>query len=565
MKICLLGRGGTNHRPDIAALALSLQQADHEVHTVMTGPLQPTAGHGHEVATRRPQGLGPVGNLLRRAQPPGLRHRIAQWGLRSAAHRLEADLVYPLSSRELPTAASVVADDGAVFRQPDWPSPGKRDLAWLGGFDPRWQVSTAGRDIRWTLPPRGRPIDGRHQGLKVALAFRNYATSPGHYLKAAMWRAGIEVFLVHDHLDWADLPTDTAGLLIVESKLPRIEFTGENPGIPVLFWVHHGEHHIETNVRLAKTYRSDLVLMAHSLHLAHRFSAPVHRFNFAAEPSLVPVRTDTPWDDRPIDVSLIGNGLDRPTKAYGVRHEWAEQLRRSPLNTYVGSGLSPEEMIDVYSNSKIVVNEGGTRHFPITMRVFEATSVGALLLTDDLPGTDSLFQRGDQYVAQEGDLVDQCSNLLHAKTSAAIAASGRAQADDFHTYDHRVDRFVSLAKATRANSRPHPAAPSSPVAARIERQSDLHTIVSFDAQTDLSELTDRAVWTDAARAPLQVDATLASNVTDLPDAIRHARACVFVIGDAARTDLESMLPDGATLDRSTDVACIDLGTGHYRT
>lgn len=99
MKICLIGRGGATDRPDIAALALSLQQADHEVHTVMTSPLQPTVGHGHEVASRRPQGLGPIGHFVRKAQPPELRHQIAQWGIKSAAADVGSDLLYPLSSR----------------------------------------------------------------------------------------------------------------------------------------------------------------------------------------------------------------------------------------------------------------------------------------------------------------------------------------------------------------------------------------------------------------------------------------------------------------------------------
>lgn len=564
MRICLLGRGGPNERPDIAALALSLQQADHDVHTVMTSPLQPTVGTGVEVTGRRPRGLGPVGHLLRKAQPSPMRHQIAQRGLRSAVKELNADLLYPLSSRELQTAASAVSETGAVFRQPDWPSPGERDLAKLGGSEARWQVSTAGPDVKWSLPPRGQPVEGRHRGTKVALAFRNYPTSPGHYLKEAMWRAGIEVFLIHDRLDWATLPSDTAGLLIVESKLPRIDLIGDNPGIPVLFWVHHGEHHVETNVRLAKTYRADLILMAHSLHLAHRFSAPVERFNFAAEPSLVPPNPPL-WGDRAFDVSLIGNGLDRATKAYGLRHQWAEQLRQSALKTYVGSGLTPAEMVEVYSNSKIVVNEGGTRHFPITMRVFEATSAGALLLTDDLPGTDSLFERGAQYVTWEGDLVDQCQSLLRSRDAATIAAGGRAQTSNFHTYDHRVDRFLALANAATVRSQPVMPLPQLPVARRIERESDIHTVASYDPSIDLSELTDRAVWMDAGGAPQRIDATVVSRAKDIPEAIERSRACVFVVDEATTGDLRRFLPAGSTIDRSNDVTCLDLGTGHYRT
>jgi hypothetical protein len=107
--------------------------------------------------------------------------------------------------------------------------------------------------------------------------------------------------------------------------------------------------------------------------------------------------------------------------------------------------------------------------------------------------------------------------------------------------------------------------PNSPVARRIERESDIHTVASYDPSVDLSELTDRAVWMDAAGAPQRIDATVVSKAKDIPEAIERSRACVFVVDEATTGDLRQFLPAGATVDTSGGVTCLDLGTGHYRT
>ena len=106
-------------------------------------------------------------------------------------------------------------------------------------------------------------------------------------------------------------------------------------------------------------------------------------------------------------------------------------------------GLDPEEMFAVYGDSQIVIDEGGSRHRPITMRVFEATGSGAALATVPAPGLDLLFVPGQEFLTMDPDA--PVSSLMEAGGLEAIAAAGRERALGVHTYDHRVDELLAIA------------------------------------------------------------------------------------------------------------------------
>src|SRR5690606_25211691 len=108
---------------------------------------------------------------------------------------------------------------------------------------------------------------GRHRGRRLGLVRRATAVTPGRYLEAALRRAGVDV-VVADRIDWA-LLAGVEAVVVVESLLPPFPIVGDNPGTPVLFWAHHGEHHTAMHRRLVRRYRADAVLLAHSWHLAH--------------------------------------------------------------------------------------------------------------------------------------------------------------------------------------------------------------------------------------------------------------------------------------------------------
>ena len=216
----------------------------------------------------------------------------------------------PAVHRPRPAAAGDTRTPAACTRRHN---AGPRALFAPAPHNPQPRVSPAGPGGPY-IPPAdvrdaGVPEPGRYRDLRIALCFRKTDTNPGKYLEAAMVRAGITVDLHTDEIDWNAVPTATDAVVFVEGPYPALTVMGTNPGIPVLFWVHHGEHHVATNLRLVDRYGAHAVLLAHSWHLAHRFPVPIHRFTFGLAPELVDA--SIPWAERKYAVSMVGGQLRR--------------------------------------------------------------------------------------------------------------------------------------------------------------------------------------------------------------------------------------------------------------
>ncbi len=106
----------------------------------------------------------------------------------------------------------------------------------------------------------------------------------------------------------------------------------------------------------------------------------------------------------------------------------------------------PEEVGQVYSQSRIVFNCSIAGD--VTMRVFEGTACGALVLTDAIAnGLDELFEIGREIVVyrDDGDLLEKIAYYLaHDKEREAIARAGQARTLREHTYVHRMERLIHL-------------------------------------------------------------------------------------------------------------------------
>lgn len=347
-------------------------------------------------------------------------------------------IIHPDTSRITPSADRMAQRLQAwVARRPDWPSPA-RDL--ISAVPERPELAApAGGPVPEKEPWRehaGMVNAGRHRGRRVALCFRSTPAGPAHRLRAALERAGVEV-VVGERIDFSDLP-EVDLVLIVESPTPPIEMVGENPGIPVIFWVHHGEHHLDGNLRLAAAYGVDLVLLAHSWHLAYRFDRRVERFPFGSEPSASP----PPFADRRWDLGFVGAVEG---SAYARRRALLEQARASLEQVEVRSGISPLEIPDLYRDSRAVLDEGGNRHFPITMRVFETTAAGALLVTDPAPGLELILGHDFHEIPESGLDGDALRRALVDGSGEAKALAAHRRVQEMHTYDHRVDLLFRLA------------------------------------------------------------------------------------------------------------------------
>jgi spore maturation protein CgeB len=145
---------------------------------------------------------------------------------------------------------------------------------------------------------------------------------------------------------------------------------------------------------------------------------------------------------------LIARAAERvPVEFYGYGAEdW-------PEGSTVRKGYRGEawglDMYRVFAGAKIVLNRHLTaaEDFANNMRLFEATGVGALLLTDAKRNLGELFEVGREVVAYDGedDLVAAVSHYLeHEDERAAIAEAGQQRTLREHSYEARMQELAEL-------------------------------------------------------------------------------------------------------------------------
>ena len=112
------------------------------------------------------------------------------------------------------------------------------------------------------------------------------------------------------------------------------------------------------------------------------------------------------------------------------------------------------DMYAVLAGSRIVINRHGAIAGPhaVNMRMYEATGMGALLLTDNGGTLSHVFESGTEAVAYatRRDLVDRVRHFLrHEDERAEIAAAGQARTLRDHTYSRRMAELVSILEDAR--------------------------------------------------------------------------------------------------------------------
>lgn len=533
MRIALLAEGPIGRDPRARALAWSLSHVGNTVVTVAAAE----SGWSDSVAVpnRLPEGNGIIQRAIRKFQPENTRKALHHRALRRALTSSEADITYPMAETLLPVADGAI-QGGAVFCPPGWPRP-RHDLTRMAPRDLRFSISPGGPGLplHLTSENQGRPVPspGRHRGLRIALVHRLTPTTPARYLASALRRAGVEVTQGGAELDVEEGRFDA--IVVVESPLPPPALRGERGETLLLFWVHHGEHHLGANLRLVDRLRPDAILLAHSWHLAHRFPVPVHRFPFGVPLELLPEQP-APWRERRWDVAMVGTGMRGEGGRYDLRTSVVTQLDRELGDRACFPGrVTPEELVAIYADSRVVINDGGNRHFPVTMRVFEAVGAGSLLVTEDQPGTDILLPRSDYRIIQPETIADQIRALQADSSSAESARHGRQYAMERHTYDHRVDQLVEIVAATTRQGWAGRQRPETDLGVAIDAEVDIDSIAT-DRLDLADELPDRTVWgaghvLDRLAGGGRVDASVITQPTpDVSLLVAAARKCVYASG-----------------------------------
>jgi hypothetical protein len=566
--ICLVAPNDFFADPRALVTDYVLRRAAHRVSVVLPGTGQ-SEGDVHFVPTPHP----PKRRRFRPRPVPDPRTRRMD-AIAEAAAATGASLFVPTDARALePAIGGARATGGAVLRTPKMDPADGFDLIDIAPSRPELAMPPAGlgdfhtpADVR----PPSSPKAGRHRDRKIVLCYRRSEINPGRYLEEGIRRSGANLRVETEGIDLATVDPDTDFVLFVEAPYPALDVTG-NTEVPVLFWFHHGEHHLYANLRLADRYRADAILMAHSWHLAPFAHLPVHRFPFGVATELLdPSRR---LADRTYDIAMVGAKL-WGGGPYARRQQLVAALEGAFPKERLGfrENVLAHEMAALYGDSRIVINEGGTRHYPITMRVLETVGSGAVLLSDRLPGMEMLLQEDTHYAVMSEDVVADVGELLADPDRLQAMADGALEtAMARHTYDHRVDELFEIAANTVKRERTKPPE-RSPLASVIDADVEVQRVGHLDLGDLAEELPDREVWDtarmDASRlAPgkMETVAIRSGDVTGSLDLLRAARRYLYIEGEARGLDdyLESEQPQAA-VTRIGGVIRVDLMAPSYR-
>lgn len=171
---------------------------------------------------------------------------------------------------------------------------------------------------------------------------------------------------------------------------------------------------------------------------------------------------DLPFKDRDIPISFIG-GVTRhhkkslellefisnkiPIKIYGYganRLHNRSAIRKNHFGEVYGN-----EMYDVLRRSKITFN----RHIDVAemnannMRMFEATGMGSLLITDQKENLKDLFNENIEVISynQKEDALEKIQYFLkNTQKASEIAKRGRQKTHNIHSYSNRMGELVQI-------------------------------------------------------------------------------------------------------------------------
>jgi len=130
---------------------------------------------------------------------------------------------------------------------------------------------------------------------------------------------------------------------------------------------------------------------------------------------------------------------------YGER-EWR---RSSPVRRNFHGRVWGLDMLRVLRDARVSINRHGdlTGPFAANMRLYEATGVGSMLLTDEKINLGDLFAPNTEVVTYRTaeELAEAVRYYLSAGDErAAIAAAGKKRTLQDHTYDRRMRQLVEI-------------------------------------------------------------------------------------------------------------------------
>lgn len=247
-----------------------------------------------------------------------------------------------------------------------------------------------------------------------------------------------------------DSSEDRPSLIIQpESNLPLLPRGLDKVDVPTGCFYFDPYAYLHRRVRWAMLF--DYVFLFHP-----GFEEAFHREGHP-NPVTIPHAVDAAFfrnmgEERPLDVGWVGRSGGPP---YETRRRVLEKLASSFRMNEWKRHHSYEELAEVYSTSKIVVNVGRDDYpIDVSLHFAEAMAGGALFITL-LPSEigELGFQEGVHYlgVRSEGEFPGCVRYYLeHPAERSRIAEAGRQKVLREHTYD---DRAAALLRAVEQNGR----------------------------------------------------------------------------------------------------------------
>lgn len=273
-------------------------------------------------------------------------------------------------------------------------------------------------------------------------------TSPGRYLEKALRDLGVPIQVVTKKLDGNKIDANTTkGILFVETTKAPAAIHMHKSGVPRLFWIHHGKHRLQKNLKLFKKYQPHRVLMSHSLDLKKHFPVPVIFFPFGvAEGTFNNQRT---FKLRKYGVAFVGSFsggfYNQRNRNIGLIRAY---LKKRGIPFKFVQNVNPDKMAQIYGKSKIVFNQSSEKvPQTINMRIFEGAGCGALVLTNSAPLQNLLFKDRIHYVVYQNsrDMMNKLRYFLsRPELAERIAKQGYREAKNRHTYSYRAKKIVML-------------------------------------------------------------------------------------------------------------------------
>jgi spore maturation protein CgeB len=146
------------------------------------------------------------------------------------------------------------------------------------------------------------------------------------------------------------------------------------------------------------------------------------------------------------NLERLAERFDAAIWGYGINYLEAS----SPLHRCYRGPLFGVEMFQTLHNSKIAFNRHSNLadlEYANNMRLYEATGVGTLLLTDYKQNLSDMFDPGREVIAYRN--TDECVELAgyyltHDEEREKIARAGQRRTLTEHTYHHRMQELVDI-------------------------------------------------------------------------------------------------------------------------